>query len=328
MLYKTALLFTLWIVVIQTALGQEAESVRFGVVRVTQSTVLRDRPIVTGTALLPLTPGSRLRWIEGEVKNGFVRVITTGGRQGWVASSAIQLESQPQALLAAAPPCKPTLAACVAGCSQPGSKHALFDQLKRRVPQSSVPIPVTFADFKTLQEQADARVDEGIELSAVDRAKLTNLQISQGTVHEGSVVRLIGFIAQGLDPHANTGESVNCRLPQEQNNDFHISFAERSNQDEFDGIVVEMIPQNRPANWSLSRLKALKTQKRLLMVVGAIFYDNGHVVNSDRENPLQGQPKRFSLWEIHPIVQFFSCKKANNQCNPDNQSDWKALENP
>ncbi len=328
MRYKTALLFTLWIALIQTAFGQEAESVRFGVVRVTQSTVLRNRPLVTGTALLPLAPGSRLRWIEGEVKNGFVRVITTGGRQGWVASSAVQIESQPQALLAAAPPCKPTLAACVAGCSQPGSKHALFDQLKRRVPQPSVPVPVTFADFKTLQELADARVDEGVELSAADRAKLTNLQISQGTVQEGSVVRLIGFIAKGLDPHANTGESVNCRLPQEQNNDFHISFAERSDQDEFDGIVVEMIPQNRPANWSLSRLKTLKTQHRLLKVVGAIFYDNAHVVNSDRENPLQGQPKRFSLWEIHPIVQFFFCKKANNQCNPDNQSDWKALENP
>ena len=329
MRHKTALLVTLWIVGIQTAFGQEAEAVRFGVVRVTQSTVLLNRPLSTGTvALLPLTPGARLRWIEGQVRNGFVRVITIGGKQGWIPATAVQVESQPPVLLAAAPPCKPTLAACVAGCSQPGSKHALFDQTKRRVPPPSVPIPLTFDDFSSLQEQADSLVDEGVELSAADRMKLTNLHVSQGTVKEGSLVRLIGFIAQGLDPHANTGESVNCRLTEEKNNDFHISFAARSDQDEFDGIVVEMIPQNRPANWSLSRLKSLKTQHRLLKVVGAIFYDNAHVVNSDRQNPLNGQPRRFSLWEIHPIVQFFFCKKANNQCNPENAGDWKALEIP
>jgi len=329
MRYKTAFLFALWIVAIPTAFGQEVETVRFGVVRVTQSTVIRNRPLATGAPVLPVTPGSRLRWVEGQVKNGFVRVIATGGKQGWISSSAVQIESQPQALLAAAPPCKPTLAACPdTGCSQPGSKHAIFDQTKRRVPPLTVPTALTFADLKSLQEQADTLVDEGVELSAADRAKLTNLQISQGTVHEGSLVRLIGFIAKGLDPHPNSGESVNCRRTEVASNDFHISFAERPDQDEFDGIVVEMIPQNRPALWTLSRLKTLKTQHRLIKVVGAIFYDNGHVVNSDRDNPLQGQPKRFSLWEVHPIVQFFVCQKTNNQCNPDTQSDWKALENP
>jgi hypothetical protein len=256
--------------------------------------------------------------------------MTTRGIQGWIAVTSARLESQPPSLLAAlSPPCAQTLGTCPdTGCSQPGSNHALFNETKRRPPLGNTPVALTVADFISLQEQANDLVDQGLELSATDRAKLTNLQTPQGAVREGSLVKVIGFIAQGLDPHANSGESVNCRRTEEKSNDFHISFVERSGQDEFDGIVVEMIPQGRPPNWTLARLKSLKQSGRLVIVVGAIFYDNAHVVNADRENPLPGQPRRFSLWEIHPITRFFVCKKANNTCNPNAGSDWTALEAP
>lgn len=320
-------LMTLLLATALSALGQEVESVRFGVVRVAASTVLRSRPNAAEVALLPLAPGLKLRWVEGQQRNGFVRVITEGGKQGWIPAAAVVIESQPSVLFAASPPCAATLELCPdTGCSQPNSKHALFDQTKRHIPTQSTPVTLTFPDLEALQEQASNLVNQGLELSAADRAKLSNLHVSSGTVREGSLVKVIGFIAQGSDPHANSGESVNCRRTGVANNDFHISFAPRTGNDEFDGIVVEMIPQNRPANWSLPRLKSLKNSHRLLMVVGAIFYDNAHVVNADRENPLQGQPRRFSLWEIHPITQFRFCKKANNQCNPNNAGDWKALE--
>jgi hypothetical protein len=310
--------------------AQEVESVRFGEVSITQSTALRSKPGTPGQVVLAQVPaGARLRWVEGVSKNGFFRVMTPRGMQGWIPVGAAHIERQVPVLLGAAPPCAQTLTACPErGCSQGGSKHALFNQTKRRPPFGTTPVALTFADFLSIQEQANELVDQGLDLSATDRAKLTNLHVSHGAVREGSLVKLIGFIAQGLDPHANRGESVNCRRTEQASNDFHISLVERVGQDEFEGIVVEMIPQERPAKWTLARLRSLKQQGRLVMIAGAIFYDNAHVVNADRENPLQGQPRRFSLWEVHPITQFFFCVKASNNCNPNNASDWKALEAP
>jgi len=311
------------------AVGQELESVRFGEVSITQSTTLRSKPGAPGQGLAQLPAGTRLRWVEGATRNGFFRVMTPKGKQGWVPVVAAHIEREVPVLLSASPPCATSLTACPdRGCSQAGSDHALFNQTKRRPPLGTTPITLKFADFLSIQEQATELVDQGLDLSAADRAKLNNLHVSNGTVGEGRLVRVVGFIADGLPPHANTGESVNCRRTEQANNDFHISLVERAGQDEFDGIVVEMIPQERPAGWTLTKLKSLKQQGRLVMVIGGLFYDNAHVVNADRDNPLERQPKRFSLWEIHRITRFFSCKHANNNCSPGNASDWKALEAP
>ena len=213
------------------------------------------------------------------------------------------------------------------GCSPPDSAHGLFNQTKRRFPGTGTPRLLSFADFDSIQTQATSLVGQGVDLPATERNKLQNLQVSQGTVREGSLIMISGFIAQGLDPHPNSGESVNCRRTAVADNDFHISLAARADQDEFAGIVIEMIPQNRPAGWTLAKLKTLKTQGRRVLVLGALFYDNAHVVNADPENPLSGQPRRFSLWEVHPITGFFICQKADNSCNPAVPGDWIPLEN-
>jgi len=330
----TKLLFTFvsfwFLAVTPNVLAQERESVRFGEVSTAQSTTLRSKPGTSGQVVLAqLAAGERLRWVEGVTKNGFFRVMTSRGRQGWIPVAAAHIERQVPVLLGASPPCATTLTVCPnRGCSQAGSTHALFNQTKRRAPLGTTPIALTFADFLNIQEQANVLVDQGLDLSAADRAKLKNLHVANGVVREGSLVRTVGFIAQGLDPHANSGESVNCRRTEQASNDFHISLVERAGQNEFDGIVVEMIPQQRPAKWTLTRLKNLKQQGRLVMIVGALFYDNDHVVNADPDNPLPGEPRRSSLWEIHRITRFFSCVKANNNCNPTKPSDWKALEAP
>jgi len=76
---------------------------------------------------------------------------------------------------------------------------------------------------------------------------------SGAAVSEGSFVEVQAFIV-GLPnrPSANTsGESVNCRLPRKENNDFHIPIARRWTHSEFQAVIVEMIPQHRPDGWSL-----------------------------------------------------------------------------
>lgn len=138
-------------------------------------------------------------------------------------------------------------------------------------------------------------------------------------------MRITGFIVFDSKPHANSSESVNCRLKTSANNDFHLSLAERAADSEAEGIVIEMIPQDRPSNWTLTKLTATENARKRVLVVGGLFYHNKHVVNSDPENPIGGQPARFSLWKVHRITEFFVCKKTNKACDPATASDWKKL---
>src|SRR5205823_11719374 len=82
---------------------------------------------------------------------------------------------------------------------------------------------------------------------------------------------------------------------------------------EFEGTVAEMIWQIvKQVGWPdatvLNRIHAAKLR---VLVVGGLTYDNEHFVNADRRHPTQGQPARFSIWEIHPITEFFVCESGS-----------------
>jgi hypothetical protein len=316
------------------ALAQEEEegiALQSGTVH--RMTRVRRKPSVRQRALTVLQPNSKVRIISPETRRGFYRVILEKGRQGYVRARDIRLErplfpiENVNKILAERtnPPCIDELRDCEnIGCAEPNSSHAIFNQAKRRVPSGTASRLLTFADFRSLQTQTDEVVEQGSQLE--ERNSLQGFTISSGTVGEGSLVKLVGFIATGADPHANTGESVNCRLPRVENNDIHISLALRAAHTEFQGIVVEMIPQDRSSSWTIAKLKKIKRDGLRVMVMGGLFYDNLHVVNEDPSDPLRGQPKRFSLWEVHPITRFFVCERANNACGPTNLNQWTKLE--
>lgn len=310
--------------------------IRPGALTVTQATVLRARPSNGGAPIGKIGSGTKLVWVNGQDKNGFRRVLGTKGPIGWVPVSAVHIDSQPPSLasmaLEASNPCAIDLNDCNTshpdGCSPAGSDHGLVNELKRRVPADGAPADLTFADFASLQQQADNLVGQNHELAVADRATLASLNTSSGDLAEGSLVRVVGFIAQSpaKAPHANTGESVNCNLKGIPNNDFHIALVEHAGDSDFDGIVIEMIPQDRNARWSLPRLLPLRTRGKMVMVTGALFYDNLHTVNADSDLPVPGQPPRFALWEVHPITKFLVCQKAGNRCDPVSDADWAPLE--
>ena len=117
-------------------------------------------------------------------------------------------------------------------------------------------------------------------------------------------------------------ESVNCGG--NDGTDIHVSVGPKTpNPSEYDGIVAEMIPQvPRPAGWNTTTLNRLVGKQ--VLIVGGLSYDNEHFVNNDPTHPKGGQPKRFSLWEIHPITAFFVCP-AGDGCDPANAADWQTL---
>jgi hypothetical protein len=146
---------------------------------------------------------------------------------------------------------------------------------------------LTLDTVSQLQTAAVELVDEGVEIPSAERDKIKSIDTTEGTVGEGSRVRLVAFLSDG-DPHANTRESVNCNLKSEANNDLNIPVAETKNGSEFEGIVVEMIPQDRPANWTSVNVAGLRG--KVLLIEGGLFYDNLHFANGDANNPIGASP--------------------------------------
>jgi hypothetical protein len=302
----------------------------FGKVMTKKKTALKAAPNAQGAAAAMVEANTDLRWIMGERKGKYVRVMVPKGASGWVLEADVNKVADADlasaALEASAQPCvsPQTLNACTTtkptGCSAPGSAHGLVNQLKRTVPPQGTPTMLTFDAFSQLQSAAVELVDESVEIPPAERTKIKSIETTEGTVGEGSRVRLVAFLSDG-SPHANSGESVNCNLKTEANNDIHISVTEAKNASEFEGIVVEMIPQDRPSNWTSSDVETLRG--KVLLIEGGLFYDNLHFANGDANNPIPNQPKRFSLWEIHPVTSVRVCKDATvGQCDPDRASDW------
>jgi len=302
-----------------------------------RATNLRPDPSTANPPHKILPKGSSVFLLAPQPTNGFYHVRTVDRQEGWVSSGNVLLSAQVSRKLVrrpavietepgerAAVACATDLSSCPdSGCSSADSPHGLANQLKRRTPGGGAPTLLTFDDFQSLQNQADSLVGENKELKAADRAKLASLTVSSGSVSEGDLVSILGFLV-GV-PHPNTGESVNCNLKGADNNDFHIPISNDAGNSDFQGIVVEMIPQSRPTQWSLANLTQVENASRLVMVTGSLFYDNFHFVNSDPGSPKGGQPHRFSLWEVHPISQFSVCVKDDNSCDPANSSDWTPL---
>lgn len=315
--------------------AQSDEFTPLPTIKVEKSVNLRRGPATTRARIVTLPAATELRVVDQDPSNGFYRVIFGKGRLGWVWSKNI---SPPAAAFSAMAPPSPPPTPCPTtfndchpeGCGKPDSNQAILNTVKRRLPSTTTARTLTFASLRSLQQKANNLVGQHNELTQEERDSLVNLSISGGAVSEGRLVKLRGFLAAGLGPHANSGgESVNCGLTGAANNDFHIPVVENDGDDEFKGVVVEMIPQDRNPGWTLTKLKAIRQQGKRILIVGALFYDNIHVVNDDPNHPIEKQPKRFSLWEIHPITRFFVCTKAANNCSATSTgatSGWKRLE--
>jgi hypothetical protein len=195
--------------------------------------------------------------------------------------------------------------------------RALREQLKTRIPTSRTAKPLTFSDFVALQKHADGLVGEGRLLSPEQRAQLVNMGISSGTVSEGDLVQVSGYL---LDAHASRG-----KIPGISNSDFNLSLAERPDATRFDSIIVKMIPQNRPPEWNLPILSMVAEAKKKVLIRGQLFYENLHRVNNDPNNARMADPKRVSLWEIHPITAFFVCDQTGQDCDPTQPDQWSSV---
>lgn len=58
--------------------------------------------------------------------------------------------------------------------------------------------------------------------------------------------------------------------------------------------------------------------------MAGLTYDNERLVNADSQHPKNGQPRRLSLWEIHPITALWVCAVGVG-CDPAQHGLWMTL---
>jgi hypothetical protein len=340
--------FLLILVFTALSFGQDFEETGLAVDAViTRQSNVRRIPSVKSAKLATLEPKAEIRVFDDTRENGYFRVLYGNGEQGYVFHENIRisggaltfdsLKSKKTATSLAAkeadPPCINTgFQNCPPrGCYAPGTPGALFNEAKRRDPIGNRPVIISFNDLRQMQQEVGNRLRDRSQnkpLSAAERTSLKNIRVSNGIVGESALVLIVGYIpAEGKGLKEGSVETVNCKFSEDYQKDIHIPLAARPGLSEFQGIVIEMIPQNRPAGWTLQKLLKVRRDRKKVMVLGGLFYDNEHAVNADPARPLPGHSKRFTIWEIHPVTRFFVCNRLDNSCGSTNMNGWVPLEN-
>ena len=209
-----------------------------------------------------------------------------------------------------------------------GGSEAFQNEAKNNFCATDPAKPITIADMVSLQAQVQQNAsipfgnfkDHPLTKKsgpATDRKPLQALG-------EGTQVTLQGFV---LIARQEGAESVNCAKNKEvpdidSNHDIHISIVDSATQqDECSGVVVEMIPHHRPASWAAQNVMKVAAKKLRVRVTGQLMFDSSHTPCQNGSG-IPNDPKRASLWEVHPIYDFDVCPQGD--CS--NGNGWVTLE--
>lgn len=178
--------------------------------------------------------------------------------------------------------------------------------------------PINLAKITSLQGDAEAQ-ENTMHFKPgeppADRAFLK-------TLGEGNLVVFEGYV---FEARQECKESVNCELAVPNKNashDIHIAVLEAprtthaadpkpaQDKEECTGLVAEMIPHHRPAEWTACNVNAVAEKGLKVRITGQQFFDGSHVPCKNGE-PQGSNPKRVSLWELHPIYSFEVCPSGD-----------------
>ncbi|HVT58096.1 MAG TPA: hypothetical protein VHR45_06830 [Thermoanaerobaculia bacterium] len=268
-------------------------------------------------------------------------------RMSWLAGGSLGALPAAAALLGL--PLLPALAGAqqgqpfVPGCTVPYSaiqKHQAIDDscgIKGNAPDSEpahqaqnaaknnlcatgAPKAVTFAALASLQTEADNK------LGTYDRDHLPADRSSLQQLGEGSVARIVAFVASAKYSGGTTGESVGCNLKGNANDDIHVVLMEAKGAvkgaQACPSVTAEVIPHLRPAAWTD---KAIAGAGHPVRITGQLFFDASHHPCKNGQ-PEPSSPSRASEWEIHPVYSIEVCKGTTlAACPVDDDSQWSPL---
>jgi len=194
------------------------------------------------------------------------------------------------------------------GPSGSGGPEASQNTAKNDFCAGGDPMSVTIDQLAGFQSTVESKnINFGDENTATRKKGPTTDRAPLESIGEGKLVILRGFV---LKARQEGGESVNCgkAVPnQPLFHDIHISIvADSTTTDECSGVVVEMSPHHRPSSWNINNMQKVAGSGIPVRVTGHLFFDSSHVPCANGQG-VRSNPKRISLWEVHPIYQLELC---------------------
>ena len=173
------------------------------------------------------------------------------------------------------------------GCGPSGSQpdYAL-NRRKNRVDTAAAYIPIRW--------QTLARLPFPRRVGYRFRNQWTSGETKEIARFEGAAIEVEGYIT---DLKLETPEPPNCYSTDPKNRDYHLWLTEQPHQGKRESVVVEITPRVRVshAGWSEGRLRALVATQARVRLRGWLLFDQMH--------PESMPWTRFTLWEVHPIMQ-------------------------
>jgi len=231
------------------------------------------------------------------------------------------------------------------GCSAAAHPNydAYLDFLKDQDPGPTLASTkdLTATDFPGLE----SKLPKTLKVS--NHAKLANRLAPLG---EGNIYTVIAYLYFAEDTGKGTAtlppnsETSNCKLTAPNTFDYHLGLgfdpalaaSARSTHPkqgdaaftklEKQSVVAEMTPYTRHAKWTFDRVDALQGQQ--VKVVGQLMVDNFHFdKKGDCRFPAAlASCWRSTVWEIHPITQFYVCSASGGCTVSSPASDWTNLD--
>jgi hypothetical protein len=229
------------------------------------------------------------------------------------------------------------------GCSASAKPNydAYLDFLKDQNPGPTLASTkdLTATDFPKLESQLPKA------LGSANHATFANdfANLGEGNIH--TVIAYLYFAedtSKGTATVPSNSETANCKLRAPNTFDYHLGLgfdpalakSARSHPKpgtaftalEKHSVVAEMTPYTRHPKWTFARVNALQGQQ--VKVVGQLMVDNVHFNKNDdcHFSPAQAKCWRSTVWEIHPITQFYVCKASGGCTVSSPASDWTNLD--
>jgi len=232
------------------------------------------------------------------------------------------------------------------GCSasKKPTYDAYLDFLKDQDPGSNAASTkeLAAADFPRLETQ----LPKG--LSSANHGKLASKFVALG---EGNIHTVIAYLyfaedtSKGTSTKPANSETCNCKLTAPGTFDYHLGIgfdpklAASASKHPAQGspefaalekasVVAEMTPfiRTQHPKWTFARVSALEGQQ--VKIVGQLMADNIHFNrNDDCSFPSAASSCwRSTVWEVHPITQFYICKASGGCTASSPASDWTSLD--
>jgi hypothetical protein len=174
------------------------------------------------------------------------------------------------------------------------------------------PLVLTHQVLQDMQTKATAM---NLPKSLPDRKQLVEMG-------EGKYVSYVAFVKDAHYSDVSAGEAVNCNIAGNSTNDIHIVLLEHPGDDECTSTTAEMSPHFRPAGWTPDAINA--AQGHPVRIRGHLFYDGSHTPCTGTSRP---NPKRVSLWEIHPVYSLDVCEFTDlAKCQESDSAVWVPLD--